>query len=44
MQEMVKRGAGYGLEVPCVFRLYGPQSYMDKMKELVDALFAAGLL
>ena len=30
-------------QVPCVFRLYGPQSYLDKMKELVDALFAAEL-
>ena len=30
---MVNRGAGYGLEVPYVFRLYGPKAYIDKMKE-----------
>ena len=36
--------AGYGLEVSCVFRLHGPKAYIDKMKELVEALFADGLL
>ena len=31
------RGAGYGLEVPCTYRLYGPMVYTDcRMKELVD--------
>ena len=42
--KMVNRGAGYGLEVPCVYRLYGPKAYIDKMKESVDDLYAAGLL
>ena len=38
------RGAGYGLEVPCTYRLYGPMVYIDcRMKELVDSLLAAGL-
>ena len=23
--EKVNRGAGYGLEIPCVYRLYGPK-------------------
>ena len=36
----VNRGAGYGLEVPCTYRLYG---HFDRMKELVDSLLAAGL-
>ena len=27
----VNRGAGYGLEVPCVYHLYGPNVYVDKM-------------
>ena len=29
----VNRGAGYGLKVPCVYRLYGPNVnvYVDKM-------------
>ena len=34
----VNRGAGYGLEVPCVYRLYGPNIYVDKMKALVESL------
>ena len=40
----VNRGAGYGQEVPCVFRLYGPKGYIEKMKEFIDALTASGLL
>ena len=36
----MSREAAYGLEVSCVFRLYGPKAYIDKMKELVEALFA----
>ena len=43
--DKINRGAGYGLEVPCVYRLYGPKVYIDKtMKELVNTLTAAGLL
>ena len=38
----VNRGAGYGLEVPCVYRLYEPNIYVDKMKELVECLLADG--
>ena len=42
-QEPVNRGAGYGLEVPCVYRLCGPMIvYVDKMKELVESLLADG--
>ena len=40
--DKINRGAGYGLEVPCVYRLYGLK-HIDKMKEL-DTLTAAGLL
>ena len=32
------------IEVPCVFRLYGPKAYIDKIKKLVEALFVDGLL
>ena len=28
----VNRGAGYGLEVPCIYRLYGPKIYCKKLK------------
>ena len=38
----VNRGAGYGLEVPCVYRLYGPNVYVDKTKALVESLLADG--
>ena len=40
----VNRGAGYGLEIPCIYRLYGPSIYINRMKELVDTLVAAGHL
>ena len=42
--EKVNRGAGYGLEIPCVYHLYGRKPYVDKMKELVDSLIASGLV
>ncbi len=42
--DKVNRGAGYGLEVPCIYRLYGPPAYINKMRELVNDLIAAGHL
>ena len=33
--EPVNRGAGHGLEVPCVYRLYGPKRYVDRTREVV---------
>ena len=33
--EKVNRGAGYGLEIPCVYCLHGPKVYIDKMKEFL---------
>ena len=44
MRMEVNRGAGYGQEVPCVYRLYGPKGYIEKRNEFIDALIAAGLL
>ena len=38
----VNRGADYGLKVPCVYRLYGPNVYTDKMKVLFESLLADG--
>ena len=40
----INRGAGYGLEVPCVYRLYGPKIYVERLNELVDSLRKAGLI
>ena len=31
-------GAGYGLEVPCVYRLYGSKVYVNKLKEFIDVV------
>ena len=40
----VNRGAGNGLEIPCVYHLYGRPVYIDRMRELTDSLIAAGHL
>ena len=40
--EKINRGAGYRLEIPCVYRGYGPKTYVIKLKELTDSLKAAG--
>ncbi len=40
----VNRGAGFGLEIPCKYRLCGPPAYIRKMDELVQSLVAAGHL
>ena len=42
--EKVNRGAGYGLEIPCIYHLYRLKPYIDKMKELVDSLISSGLV
>ena len=42
--EKINRGAGYRLEIPCVYHLYGPKPYIDKMTELVDSLTTSGLV
>ena len=42
--EKVNRGAGYGLEIPCKYRLYGPKGYIIKMREIVDSLVSCGFV
>ena len=39
------RGAGYGLEVPCLYKFFGPKAYMyiDKLREVVNSLQSSGL-
>lgn len=37
-RQKVNRGAGYGLEIPCTYRLYGPPAIKKRMKELVGSL------
>ena len=36
-REKLNRGAGYGLEIPCVYRLYGEM-------ELIDTLQRTGII
>ena len=36
--DRVNRRAGYGLEVPCIYRLYGPKAYLDKVREVLRDL------
>ena len=36
--EKVNRGAGYGVELPCKYRLYGPAAYIMKLEELITCL------
>ena len=43
-REKENRGAGYGLEVTCVYHLYGPKVYIDKMKEMSKDLRDSGLV
>ena len=42
--QYVNRGAGYGLEITCTYRLYGPPAYINRMQDLVESLTAAGHL
>ena len=34
--EKVNRGGGHGLEVQCVYRLYGPEAYLDCLKKFLE--------
>ena len=33
--QRLNRGAGFGLEVPCIYRLRRPKAYTDRAKELL---------
>ena len=32
----VNRGAGYGLELPCKYKFYGPKLYCDRLKRILE--------
>ena len=36
--QKVNRGAGYGLEVPCVYCFYGAEKYVKRLREVLDRL------
>ena len=40
----LNRGAGYGLEVPCLYRFYGPEAYIRILQELLSSLRTNGLI
>ena len=42
--DYVNTGTGYGLELPCIYRFYGPESYIRKLQELLSTLRDDGLL
>lgn len=42
--QYVNRGAGYGLEVPCVYKFYGPKPFISKLQSLFKSLQDKGLL
>ena len=31
----LNRGAGMGMEVPCIYRLYGPEVYITRLQDMV---------
>ena len=33
----LNHGAGHGVEAPCIYQLYGPEAYLMRYKEQVDA-------
>ena len=34
----INRGTGYGLEVPCTYKFFGPELYIKKLKEVIKTL------
>ena len=36
----VSCGGGYGLEIPCIYRLYGPEAYLERVKKIIKDLGA----
>ena len=38
------QGAGYGLEIPCVYQFYGPKPYINKLREVINSLKTSGLV
>ena len=40
----VNRGAGYGMEVPCIYRFYGPTMYIQRLQQIVQSLQERDLL
>ena len=34
-REKLNRSAGYGLEIPCIYRLYGPNAYFERFKKII---------
>ena len=40
----VNQGAGYGMEVPCIYRLYGPTIYIQRFQQIIQSLQERELL
>ena len=39
--ERINRGAGYGLEIPCKYRLYGPKKHVDTLRKYINKLYCS---
>ena len=37
----VNRGAGMGMEVPCVYHLFGPKKYLKRLEEVLKNDFSS---
>ena len=37
-EKVNRRAGGYGLKIRCVYRLYGPKAYVDRVKEITDSI------
>ena len=35
---VVNRGAGYGMEVPCKYRLYGTRAYVEHVQKIISLI------
>ena len=40
----VNQGAGYSLEIPCIYRFYGQQKFVDRLQTLVGDFRSKGLV
>jgi len=38
VEDRINRGAGYGLEIPCIYCLCGPRTKVKKKEEFVGSL------
>ena len=40
--DRVNRGAGYGLEIPCIYTLHGPTIYIEQFRHALSISYSMG--